>query len=203
MGGGRTGSGGETGQASVEWVGIVLAAALALGALGVLAAARAGGAPASDRDVGTLVAKRLVCAARGSCAAGGGRAAESRARPAGSRTPQALALPAAPSAAPPASRRPPAGPSVPSAGPSVPPALPAAPTVPRVPSRARAIEALRRLRVVGATLVKRAWIVCIGYRRFRYELAHPRAPNEAMPLDEALDIANGCLNPYAFLVEDG
>jgi hypothetical protein len=65
------------------------------------------------------------------------------------------------------------------------------------------IDALRRLRSAGTKLVRRAWIVCIGYRRFRYELEHPRAPNEMMPLDEAIDIANGCLNPYAFLVEDG
>jgi hypothetical protein len=53
---------------------------------------------------------------------------------------------------------------------------------------------------VGATLVRRAWIVCIGYRRFRYELEHPRAPNQVMPLAEAVDIANGCLNPYGFLM---
>jgi hypothetical protein len=69
-------------------------------------------------------------------------------------------------------------------------------------TRARAIDALRRLRSVGSKLVRRAWIVCIGYRRFRYELEHPLAPNEVMPLDEAIDIANGCLNPYAFLVEE-
>jgi hypothetical protein len=69
-------------------------------------------------------------------------------------------------------------------------------------TRARAIDALRRLRSVGTKLVRRAWIVCIGYRRFRYELEHPRAPNEVMPLDEAIDIANGCLNPYAFLAEE-
>jgi hypothetical protein len=69
-------------------------------------------------------------------------------------------------------------------------------------TRARAVDALRRLRSVGSKLVRRAWIVCIGYRRFRYELEHPRAPNEVMPLDEAIDIANGCLNPYAFLMED-
>jgi hypothetical protein len=79
---------------------------------------------------------------------------------------------------------------------------PAAGALARGVTRARAVEALRRLRSVGAKLVRRAWIVCIGYRRFRYELEHPRAPNEVMPLDEAIDIANGCLNPYAFLVED-
>ncbi len=69
------------------------------------------------------------------------------------------------------------------------------------PSRRRAIDALRRLRGAGLKIVRRAWIVCLGYRRLRYELEHPLAPNEMMPLDDALDIANGCLNPYAFLVE--
>jgi hypothetical protein len=83
------------------------------------------------------------------------------------------------------------------------PAPPAAGAVARRVTRARAIDALRRLRSVGAKLVRRAWIVCIGYRRFRYELEHPLAPNEAMPLDEAIEIANSCLNPYAFFGEDG
>jgi hypothetical protein len=54
---------------------------------------------------------------------------------------------------------------------------------------------------VGSALARRAWLVCLGYRRFRYELEHPRAPTEPMPLDEALDIANGCLNPFGFLAE--
>jgi hypothetical protein len=85
---------------------------------------------------------------------------------------------------------------------AAPPSAPAPAMAARGITRARAVAALRRLRSVGAKLVRRAWIVCIGYRRFRYELEHPRAPNEVMPLDEAIDIANGCLNPYAFLVED-
>jgi hypothetical protein len=165
--GDRRPAGDETGQASVEWVGLVLIAVVALGALGLLASTRAGRAPGSDRGLGELVAERLVCGPRGSCA---GR----------------IGVQTAGSPVPPAA----------------PPAVPAAPPGGARLSRARAIDALRRLRAVGATLVKRAWIVCIGYRRFRYELEHPRAPNEAMPLDEAIDIANGCLNPYAFLVED-
>jgi hypothetical protein len=90
----------------------------------------------------------------------------------------------------------------PGARPVAAPPAPAAAVVARGITRGRAVDALRRLRSVGAKLVRRAWIVCIGYRRFRYELEHPRAPNEVMPLDEAIDIANGCLNPYAFLVED-
>jgi hypothetical protein len=85
---------------------------------------------------------------------------------------------------------------------AAPPSAPAPAMAARGITRARAVAALRRLRSVGAKLGRRAWIVCIGYRRFRYELEHPRAPNEVMPLDEAIDIANGCLNPYAFLVED-
>jgi hypothetical protein len=82
---------------------------------------------------------------------------------------------------------------------------PAAVTRPRRRARAsrrpradRAVDAFRRLRGVGA-LARRIWIVCLGYRRFSYELDHPRAPSEPMPLDEALDIANACLNPAAFL----
>lgn len=148
---------GEGGQATVEWAGLVLLVMLVLAALGAVS----GRAPASDRELGKVVAERFTCAARGAC---GG---------------------------------------VPGASPvAAPPSAPLAAVVPRGITRGRAVDALRRLRSVGSKLVRRAWIVCIGYRRFRYELEHPRAPNEVMPLDEAIDIANGCLNPYAFLVED-
>jgi hypothetical protein len=75
-----------------------------------------------------------------------------------------------------------------------------APAVRGVP-RARAVDAFRRLRGVGR-LTRRIWIVCLGYRRFVYERDHPRAPTEAMPLAEALDIANVCLNPLAFLGDE-
>jgi hypothetical protein len=154
--------GGQRGQASVEWVGLVLVAALALGALAALRE-RAG-----DRSLGEAVARRFTCAARGACAA--------------------------------------AAPAVPAA-----PVVPAAPGLagrpgPRArgrartgrPRPARAVDALRRLRAVGA-LAKRVWIVCLGYRRAMYELDHPRAPTEPMPLEEALEIADACLNPAAFL----
>jgi hypothetical protein len=68
---------------------------------------------------------------------------------------------------------------------------------PRVsaPRAAAAFQALRGVREVA----KRAWIVCLGYRRYVYEREHPRAPTEAMPLEEALGIANECLNPLGFL----
>jgi hypothetical protein len=158
------GRGGESGQASTEWIGLVLIVALALGALATIGV-RLGRAPASDRGVGEAVAGRLVCAARGACAS----------------SPQ---------------------PSLAGVGASAPRAPAGAPSSAPGVSRRRALDAFRRLRSVGSKLVKRAWIVCIGYRRFRYELEHPRLPHEAMPLEEAIDIANGCLNPYAFLVED-
>jgi hypothetical protein len=130
-------------------------------------------APArGDPGVGETVASRITCAAGGSCA---GAPEHVPAR--GRAGPASLQAPVRDS--PPAR-----------AGP------------PTRPTRARAIDALRRLRGVGVTLAKRAWIVCLGYRRFRYELEHPRAPNQVMPVEEALDIANGCLNPYGFLVEE-
>jgi hypothetical protein len=53
-----------------------------------------------------------------------------------------------------------------------------------------------------SAFAKRLWIVCLGYRRHRYELEPPRAPIEAVPLDDALDLANTCLNGIGFLAED-
>lgn len=68
-------------------------------------------------------------------------------------------------------------------------------------SPARAAAAFRTLRGV-TDVAKKVWIVCLGYRRYRYEVEHPRAPTEAMPLEEALDIANECFNPLGFLAGD-
>jgi hypothetical protein len=77
------------------------------------------------------------------------------------------------------------------------PVRPARPAVP-IDRAAAAFQALRG----AGEVAKKVWIVCLGYRRHRYELEHPRAPTEAMPLDEALDIANECLNPLGFLAWD-
>jgi hypothetical protein len=182
MPGDSASGGGERGQASVEWLGLLLVAALALGALGLLAA-RGGGA-GGGRELGQLAVRRLACAARASCP-GGPRLPAAQALPGTGASP---AAPASPGRAPPASPAPPAPRRAPVSG--------------RPAGRARAVDALRHLRSVGAKLARRAWIVCIGYRRFRLELEHPRPPTEPMPLDEALEIANACLNPYAFFVED-
>ena len=55
-------------------------------------------------------------------------------------------------------------------------------------------------RVVGA-LARRAWIACIGYRRYRYDRSRPGrlSPLDPMPVSDAAEIANKCLNPYGFL----
>jgi hypothetical protein len=139
----------QSGQATIEWVGLVLVAALVLGAL---AAFRV---PSPDRELGAVFAKRITCAAAGgACARGSLRAGGDPTR---------------------LGNRPVAG--------------------------ARAVDAFRRLRGL-AKLSRRIWVVCLGYRRFVYERDHPRAPTEPMPLKEALEIANACLNPLTF-VEDG
>jgi hypothetical protein len=153
----------ESGQTTIEWVGLVLLAALLLGAL---AAFRT---PQHDRELGAVVAKRITCAAGGACA-------ERRAGVARSGT--ASVLPRAARGRPPESRL----------------------RDRRVPLT-KATDAFRRLRGVGV-LTKRVWIVCLGYRRFAYERDHPRAPTEPMPVAEALEIANTCLNPLAFLRDE-
>ena len=160
----------ESGQATVEWVALVLVAALVLGAL---AAARA---PARDRGLGAVLAKRITCAARGSCAVG--------------------------ALAPPAARQ---GALAPGAGAGPAPAVAPAPGSARpqgqpVP-RAKAADAFRRLRGAGK-LTNRIWITCLGYRRYVYERDNLLAPHGTMPLDEALDIADTCLNPLNFLGDE-
>ena len=149
------------GQATIEWVGLVLVAALVLGALAV---ARS---PAQDRGLPTVLAKRITCAAGGSCAVG------------------ALAPPVAG-----------AGPA-----PAVAPAPGSARPRGHPVTRAKAADAFRRLRGVGK-LTNRIWITCLGYRRYVYERDNLLAPHGTMPLDEALDIADTCLNPLNFLGDE-
>ncbi|HEY6778429.1 MAG TPA: hypothetical protein VI122_18125 [Thermoleophilaceae bacterium] len=129
------------------------------------------------RGMGESVAHAITCAARGGCAA--------RPPPAVDERPEPRPVP-------------PVRPKVPAEVPAARPEVPAA--RPEVPA-ARAAAAFRTLRGV-ADVAKKAWIVCLGYRRYRYEVEHPRLPTEAMPMEEALDIANECVNPLGFLVGD-
>jgi len=161
----------------VEWVALVLLGALILGA------AAAKGFERSDRGLGELVAERVV---RGPEALGGGGAAPERG-------PEALGGGGAASERGFAGRR---GRVAPRA-----PAVPRRPAAPRAPTPSRAADAFRLLRTYGG-IARHAWVACLGYRRWRYEVEHPLLPAEALPLDEALAIANACLNPYAFLTDD-
>jgi hypothetical protein len=153
---------GQSGQATVEWVALVLLASLVLGAV----AALAGRDP--DRGLGELVAKRIARAPREV-----GRAAAAASAP---------GAPAAPGAAAPPTGAPRRGAAPPAAAP-------------------RGVDAPQAARAVG-TVAKRAWIGCLGYRRWRYEREHPLAATEGLPVGEALGIANECLNPYEFLFGD-
>jgi hypothetical protein len=157
----------EAGQASVEWVALVLLGALLLGGA---AATALGREDREERELGSLVARRIA-GVPGAALGAPGPAARTRAVAPGAQA----AVPRAPAAAPPRA---------------------SAPT----PS-SRTANALHRLRGLSA-VAKRAWIVCLGHRRWRYQLEHPLAPNETLPLDEALAMANTCLNPYSFLMGD-
>ncbi|MEA2378721.1 MAG: hypothetical protein QOD13_2628, partial [Thermoleophilaceae bacterium] len=104
----------------------------------------------------------------------------------------------APRAAPGAPR----GPRAPRAGPRVPRAAPG--RRPSPPPAARSAPALRRtsggsplLRGAGE-LAKHAWIACFAYRRWRYEVEHPRTPRQSVPVGDAVDMVNECLNPLSF-----
>jgi hypothetical protein len=155
--------GDASGQATIEWVALVLVAALVLGAL---AAFRA---PAQDRGLGKLLAERIACTAAGrGCApvAEGGLAE----RPSRRRA----------MAAPPRVR---------------------ARRLRRVVNRAGALDAIDRLRGLGKW-GGRMWMVCLGYRRYIFERDHRLDAIRGMPLAEAIDIADECLNPLSFLGGD-
>jgi hypothetical protein len=168
---------GESGQAAVEWVALVLVAALVLGAAAALSPR------STDRELGELVAKRITGAPRGAAAV----APRAGAVPPPVMPPRGAPRRLRPRAAPPA--------SAPRDAPA--PSARAAPPA----STPRAVNAFRRLRGVSE-VAKRAWILCLGYRRWRYELEHPSAPTEVLPLSEALSIVNTCFNPYDYLLED-
>jgi hypothetical protein len=172
----------EGGQATVEWVGLVLTAAVVLGAGAALAGREA------DRGLGERVAERISRTASGVGPAPAGAApAPGRAAPApdAAAPPPARAAPIPPRAAPPPTR-------------AAPPPTRSAPPPASGPG---AVQAFRSLRGV-ADVARHTWIVCLGYRRWRYELEHPMVPTETLPLDEALGIVNSCLNPHDYLLED-
>jgi hypothetical protein len=165
---------GEGGQATVEWVALVLAAALVLGAAAAFAGREA------DAGVGEAVAKRITRTARGV-----GRA------PAEEGLASATPTPAPGAAAPPSAGAPAPG--------AAPPPTRSAPSPPS--SLSRAIGLGGALAGIGR-VAKHGWIVCLGYERWKHELEHPSAPTEPLPVDDALAILNTCFNPHDYLLED-
>jgi hypothetical protein len=138
----------ERGQATVEWVGLLLGVALLLGA--VTAGGREAAKGESADGLGEAVAERIVCAAKGACAAGAPGAEVGRG-----------ALGSAPS------RRP----------------------SPRARARSHA--------GIASGVAKRAWLLCLGYRRWQYDRDH--APFQRVPLRETVKTVNECVNPLSFL----
>jgi hypothetical protein len=148
----------ESGQATVEWVGLVLGVALVLGAL--VAGGREAVRGDSGRELGEAVAGRMVCAARDACGART-RAAVQAGAPASPRAGRPSRAPIAVATAP----------------------------------ASRAARALPR----GREALGHAWLACFAYRRYEYEREHPMTPRESVPLDDAVDIINDCLDPLSFL----
>jgi hypothetical protein len=163
----------ESGQASVEWVGLVL-----LLVLGTAALVRF--APRADADaLGPELVHAIACAARGGCkATEGGRA--------GTKPPRPRGMVSAPPLVPVAPRERPAPMSRPRAlsGPV---------------SRPRALPG-RLVRQTGrgvGLLWRRSWLLCLGYERARYGFLHPevRFPLVPIPYSEDLRMANDCISP--------
>ena len=190
----------QGGQAAVEWVGSLLLAVLVLGALLAVAPKVEG------RSLGGALARAITCTAGGRCAPAGADTAPGGRGPGFAsggvvpRTPAARGAPRRARRRTPrrarrrTPRRAPGG--APSRG-AAPGSLPRGPVLPD--RAAAAFHVLRGLKQVAA----RAWIVCLGYKRFQYERAHPEVTvTGRMPVGEALRIANACLNPLEFVGED-
>ena len=182
----------ERGQATVEWIGIVLLVALALAALGRFTPR------AHGEELGMTIAHTVTCAAREGCGrgdSGAGTRIASGARPASG------------------------GSDLVQRGFTPPPLLPHRADVRaggafRLPSsrtllqwgrreladrvgRAGERAVVRRLRRGTGTAWRRAWIACLVYERFRYAFMHPesRFPGHVIPPSEVLRMANDCISP--------
>jgi hypothetical protein len=193
----------ERGQASVEWIALVLLLTLGLTALARFA-------PRADAgDLAPELLHALTCTARGGCAAGAGGDAPAADAPAGhtpagqppgARAPDPLItapplVPLAPGERGAPSPRPRALPA--------PGALPAPRGLPAPLVRGRALFG-RAGRGVGV-LWRRSWLLCLGYERVRYSVLHPeiRFPHQTIPVSEDLRIANDCLSPVDLVRDFG
>jgi hypothetical protein len=155
----------ERGQATVEWIGLLLGIALVLGA--VAAGGREAAKGESAAGLGDAVAERIVCAAKGAC---------------GARTPGGRLVGAPPG------RRLGGAPGGRLGGAPEGDGRRGKPSPP-APSSSHA--------GIAQGVAKRAWFLCLGYRRWQYDREH--APFQRVPLRENLRTVNECVNPLAFL----
>lgn len=171
--------GGQSGQATIEWAGLMLCVALIFGAL--LAGGRQAARGEAGPELGEAVAKRITCAVRESCAP---ERAARRDGEASLRDGEASLRPGA--------RRGSLGHGV---------ALGAPLGNPPSRSRAGPSGARRALRVLSGAkrFLKRTWFPCLGYRSWQHDREHPRLLGEGLPLKETADRLNECVNPLSFL----
>jgi hypothetical protein len=186
----------ERGQASVEWIGLVLLLALGLAALARFA-------PRADAGhLGAVLLKGVTCAARGGCDS------ERRARARGGErvTGGAGRLVTVPPLVPVTPRR--GHPDARGLARPHPPA-PASPMARGGRSWLRpprsAAPLIRRAGRGAGTLWRRSWMLCLGYERARYSVLHPeiRFPHQTIPVSEDLRIANDCLSPIDLVRDFG
>ncbi len=170
---------GESGQASVDWIGLVLLLALGLTALVRFA-------PRADAEaLGPELLHAIGCAARGGCDAPKSGAREGAKR-SGRAAPRRMV--SAPPLVPIAPRERPASP----AGWR---GLPGRVFHGRALLRGRGLA--RRAGRGAGLLWRRSWVLCLGYERVRYGVLHPeiRYPLMPVPLSEDLRMVNDCLSP--------
>jgi hypothetical protein len=203
----------ERGQATVEWVGIVLLVAIALAALGRFASR------ADGQDLGGTLAHSVTCATRGGCVHG--RSVSRRSAP-GPPRPAAHGGFTAPPLVPHPDRlqRAPRGRPGGTAGPGW-AERPTARTVLRWARQKGGEELAERLRQAGGRALagrlrqaggralagrlrrglglawRRAWLACLLYERARYAFLHPesRFPGHTIPPAEVIRMTNDCLSP--------
>jgi hypothetical protein len=178
--------GGQSGQATIEWAGLMLCVALLFGAL--LAGGREAAKGDAGRELGEAVAERITCTVRDACRAEAGErergALGGGERVAGERDREGSPRPGA--------RRGTLAHAVALGAPLGNPPSPAH----------RSRSGLRRaLRVLSGAkrFLKRTWFPCLGYRSWQGDREHPRLLGEGLPLKETADRLNECVNPLSFL----
>jgi hypothetical protein len=167
----------ERGQATVEWIGVVLLVAITLAAVGRIAPRD------DDRGLATRLVHSLTAPTHRVGGMRSGKRTESH--PPGREAftvPVLIPHPGLNRRAPPL--------RLPSEGALLRSARQKGSRVAR-----RALP--RRLRRGVGVAWRRAWFACLAYERFRYAFLHPesRFPGYTMPPSEVLRIANDCLSP--------